>query len=310
MKIFPFPRQWARTILSESTTQTVCLVVVSDIKGSAPRERGAMMLVNRNQIHGSIGGGELEYQAIHLARTYQPGTAFERQIRSYPLGPSLGQCCGGHVKIMYEWYSPADLPALTLLAEQASGYSLHETATQIPPRFIAHPPEQEPDTACVLPLTKQSHDVFIYGAGHVGRAVVKLACHLDCQIFWVDTDDDRFPETAPPGVTKLPARQPQTLAAHAPDTAIHLVMTYSHQLDYDLISTVLSTGRFARCGLIGSATKAARFRKRLQESGLAAEQINRLTCPIGIHQVRGKKPLQVALSVTAQLSNWLDELSD
>ena len=307
--ISPLPASWAEAVLSGPAGTPVCLVVITDVKGSAPRETGAMMLVHSAHIQGSIGGGELEYQAIEVARSYHPETGFKRQIRSYPLGPSLGQCCGGHVKVMFEWYQPDDVSVQAALAGQTTGYSLHETNTQTLPRFVAHLPEQPPETACVLPLDKQMCDVFIYGAGHVGRAVVELACHLGCQIFWVDTDEDRFPEVIPPGVTKLPARHPQTLAAQASDKAVHLVMTYSHQLDYEIVSVLLSSGGFARCGLIGSATKAARFRKRLHESGLTAEQTDRLVCPIGIEQVTGKAPLQVALSITAQLSNWLDELS-
>ena len=308
MILSPLSAHWARTLVLDSAAQTVCLVVVAQVKGSAPRERGAMMLVYPDHIKGSIGGGELEYQAIEVARTHQPASGFERQMRSYPLGPSLGQCCGGHVKVMYEWYAPDSLSVLALLADQTSGYSLHETNTQTLPRFVAHLPEQTPDMACLLSLAKQNCDVFIYGAGHVGRAVVELARHLGCQIFWVDTDEVRFPEVIPPEVTKLPARHPQTLAARAPDKAVHLVMTYSHQLDYEIVSVLLSSGGFARCGLIGSTTKAARFRKRLHESGLTAEQIDKLVCPIGVQQVTGKAPVQVALSVTAQLSNWLEEV--
>lgn len=305
--ISPFPPNWAEAVLSAPAGTPVCLVVIADVKGSAPRETGAMMLVHAGHIQGSIGGGELEYQAIDVARSHQPETGFERQIRSYPLGPSLGQCCGGHVKVMFEWYQTDDKSVQAALAGQITGYSLHDTTSQDVPGFVAHRPTPTPETACVLPVGDKMCDVFIYGAGHVGRAVVELARHLACQIFWVDTDEDRFPEVIPQGVTKLPARHPQTLAARAPDKAIHLVMTYSHQLDYDIISVLLNAGGFARCGLIGSKTKAARFRSRLQDNGLTTEQTDRLVCPIGIEQVTGKAPLQVALSITAQLSNWLDE---
>lgn len=307
MIISPPASNWAEAVLSDRTGKPVCLVVIADVKGSAPRERGAMMLVHASHIQGSIGGGELEHQAIDVARSYQPEAGFERQLRSYPLGPSLGQCCGGHVRLMFEWYHPDDVSVQAGLASQTAGYSLHDTTSQAVPGFVAHLPKQNPDTVCVLPLYAQNCDVFIYGAGHVGRAVIDFARHLACQIIWVDTDEDRFPEVIPPEVTKLPARTPQTLAARAPDEAIHLVMTYSHQLDFEIISVLLRSGNFARCGLIGSATKAARFRSRLADSGLTAEQIDRLVCPIGLQQVTGKAPLQVALSITAQLSNWLDE---
>ena len=310
MTINPFPPNWAQAISSGSAETPVCLVVVASVKGSAPREAGAMMLVYPDHIKGSIGGGELEYQAIQTARSHQSEAGFERLVRSYPLGPSLGQCCGGHVKLMFEWYGTEKLSVLATLAAQTSGYSLHNTIDQSAPSYAAQRPDQRPDDVHLLPLQKGACDVLLYGAGHVGRAVVDFARHLSCQIYWVDVDDTRFPETIPAGVTKLPARSPQNIAARASDQAIHLVMTYSHQLDYEIVSTLLRSGRFARCGLIGSATKAARFHSRLQDNGLSKAEIERLVCPVGLLQVTGKAPLQVALSVTAQLSNWLDALSD
>ena len=108
-------------------------------------------------------------------------------------------------------------------------------------------------------------DVFIYGAGNVGRSVVELARHLRCRIYWIDVDDDRCSETIPPAVIKLLAQALQTIAARAPVDAIHLVMTYSHQLDYDIVAVLLASGEFAQCGLIGSETKATRFRNRLEK---------------------------------------------
>ena len=107
-------------------------------------------------------------------------------------------------------------------------------------------------------------------------------------------------------MTKLLANKPETIAQHAPGDAIHLIMTYSHQIDFEIVSAVLTCGNFARCGLIGSETKAARFSKRLKDAGLKSDTIQKLTCPIGLPEVTGKKPLQVAISVTAQLSNWLE----
>ena len=310
MTISPFPHNWAEAVLSSPSGQPVCLVVVADVKGSAPREAGSMMLVFADHIRGSIGGGALEYTAIETARTHHPEAGFERQTRSYPLGPSLGQCCGGRVRLMFEWYDPAALqghPALAELAAAKDGFSQHDTAGQDIPAICPQPHDAQSAGMCLLPLSAQACDVFIYGAGHVGRALVELARHLPCQIYWIDVDDDRYPETIPPEVTKLPAQAPQTIAARAPDDAIHLVMTYSHQLDYDIVSVLLASGKFAQCGLIGSETKATRFHNRLQKNGISTDQINRLVCPVGLPQVAGKAPLQVALSITAQLSNWLEK---
>lgn len=307
MIISPCRHNWVQDVLSGSDGAPVCLVVVVDVKGSAPRETGAVMVVFVNHIRGSIGGGELEYQAMETARSHQPKAGFERQLRSYPLGPALGQCCGGHVKLMFEWYSPKSLAVLKELASRNDGFSLHHTSSQELPAVLNKRPDKVGEGGCLLALTDRVCDVFIYGAGHVGRAVVELAHHLSCQIYWVDVDEDRYPEAIPPEVIKLPARSPQTIAARAPAEAIHLVMSYSHKLDYDIVAVLLGSGHFGKCGLIGSATKAARFKTRLQSSGISLDRIDQLVCPIGLQEVTGKAPLQVALSVTAQLSNWLDQ---
>ena len=104
MRISPFPKNWVRTILSQDLFEPFCLVAVVSSKGSAPRTTGAAMLVYKNQIMGSVGGGELEYQAIETAQSGLSQSGFKRSIRSYALGPSLGQCCGGAVNLMFEWY--------------------------------------------------------------------------------------------------------------------------------------------------------------------------------------------------------------
>ena len=301
MNISSVKQNWAQAALSKLDEGYVCLVAVCEAKGSAPREAGAIMLVHKNHIDGSIGGGELEFQAIKTARQDIPETAFAREVRPYPLGPALGQCCGGHVKLMFEWYGPGSQPLLAQLAAQDRGYSLHPTDAQDSPKVAIRPSEK----MLSLPLSAQQQTVFLYGAGHVGRAVVKFSRHLPCQIYWVDTDDDRYPGDIAEEVTKLPARRPETIAQHAPSDAIHLIMTYSHQVDFEIVLAVLSCGNFSRCGLIGSETKAARFNKRLRDAGVNSDAVEKLTCPIGLPEISGKKPIQVALSVTAQLSNWL-----
>ncbi len=302
MNISAVQQNWAQAALSGLIDGYVCLISVAEAKGSVPREAGAIMLVYNSHIDGSIGGGELEFQAIKTARKDRPEKAFLREVRSYPLGPALGQCCGGHVKLMFEWYGPDSQSFLAQLAAQDQGYSLHPTNSQDSPVVAIHPSEK----MLSLPLSAQRQPVFLYGAGHVGRAVVEIARHLPCQIYWVDTDDDRYPEDIAGEVTKLPARQPETIAQHAPSNAIHLIMTYSHQVDFEIVSAVLSCGNFARCGLIGSETKATRFNKHLRDAGVIPDAIERLTCPIGLPEITGKKPFQVAISVAAQLSNWLE----
>ena len=184
MKIGTVLQNWAQAALAKLDEGYVCLVAVCEAKGSAPREAGAAMLVYKNHIDGSIGGGELEFQAIKTARKDIPETAFAREVRSYPLGPALGQCCGGHVKLMFEWYGPSSQSVLAQLAAQKHGYSLHPATAQDNPIIAIHPSEE----MLCLPLGAHQQPVFLYGAGHVGRAVVQIARHLPCQIYWVDTD--------------------------------------------------------------------------------------------------------------------------
>ena len=307
MRISPFPKNWVKAMLSKDLFEPFCLVAVVSSKGSVPRTTGAAMLVCKNEIMGSVGGGELEYQAIETAQSGFSQSGFKRSVRSYALGPSLGQCCGGAVNLMFEWYSHDNHPVLTALNSETPAFTEHDIVGQRIPRLRLNLSDAKINSCINLQLNPPHVDVFLYGAGHVGRAVAEIARHLCCQLYWVDTQENRFPEIIPMGVTKICASSPSHIAAHASENSIHLVMTYSHQIDYDVVTCLLRNGHFARCGLIGSETKAARFRSRLLQAGLASEQIERLVCPIGLGEIRGKAPFQIALSIVGQLSSWIDD---
>ena len=306
MKIIPFPKNWVRTTLSQDLFEPFCLVAVVSSKGSVPRTTGAAMLVYKNQIMGTVGGGELEYQAIETAQCGLSQSGFKRSIRLYALGPSLGQCCGGAVNLMFEWYGNESRSILAALNSETAAFTEHEIAGQRIPKLCLKLSDAKTNSCINLQLNPPYVDVFLYGAGHVGRAVVEIVKHLRCQLYWVDTQENRFPEIIPMGVTKICASSPGHIAAHASENSIHLVMTYSHQIDYDVVTCLLRNGHFARCGLIGSETKAARFRSRLLNAGVASEQIERLVCPIGLCEIQGKAPFQIALSIAGQLSSWID----
>lgn len=230
-------------------------VTITKTTGSTPRETGTQMLVWKDRIEGTIGGGALEWDAIAEARLMltEDRTTLTRRI---PLGPSLGQCCGG---------------AVTLLWEKA------DTMIDAPKR----------------PL-------WIYGAGHVGQAIVNVMVPLpDFEITWIDTGADRFPKT---DVTTLIAANPAAVVKHAPPNAEHLILTYSHEIDLQLCHAILSQP-FVAAGLIGSATKWARFKTRLAALGHASAQISRIACPIGDPSL-GKHPAALALGVaTAMISH-------
>lgn len=276
----------------------VVRIVIAETKGSAPRDAGTAMLVWAGGQSGTIGGGTLEFQAVAAARAMLGYTGdWQRAFSKVPLGPALGQCCGGSVSLLAEVYGPAEIATLRELV------ALHMTrpvlsgpppvgAAAMPGAVLAAGRLAEPFAEAATPL-------WIYGAGHVGRALVTQMLHLGFSITWVDTDAGRFPDQMPAGVTQLIAARPAEVAHYAPPEAMHLIMTYSHALDLELCHRILGHG-FGFAGLIGSATKWARFRARLQQLGHSSAQIARITCPIGLPEL-GKAPESIAVGVAVQL---------
>jgi xanthine dehydrogenase accessory factor len=217
-----------------------------------------------------------------------------------PLGPALGQCCGGAVTLLTEVYDAATLPeAGEVVARAIDGRPMPLAVKRL--LAAARGQGVMPAPALVQgwmvePLARPDRALCVWGAGPVGRALVGvLAPQPGLAITWIDVAADRFPAEVPPGVTVLPAADPGLLVAHAPRHAEHLVLTYSHALDLDLCHRLLGHG-FASLGLIGSATKWARFRNRLAALGHSPAQIARIDCPIGNPRL-GKHPQAIAIGV-------------
>lgn len=284
----------------------VVRVVVADTAGSTPREVGAAMLVWKDGQTGTIGGGELEFRAAKAARQ-QLADGTQQTIERFPLGPALGQCCGGAVTILSEIYRADDLTNLKdvpLHARAVGGQSDMPLAVK---RLIAAARNQGVTPTAELlqgwmvePIAHPTEPVWIYGAGHVGRALVAtLSPSPDLAITWVDVAADRFPETPPENVTCLPAPDPAKAVRLAPDSAHHLVLTYSHVMDLEICHAILSRD-FATAGLIGSATKWTRFRRRLTALGHGIGEIDRIACPIGDPSL-GKHPQAIAVGVASAL---------
>ncbi|WP_299927634.1 xanthine dehydrogenase accessory protein XdhC [uncultured Pelagimonas sp.] len=276
---------------------TVARVVIADVAGSSPRDVGAAMLVWNGGQSGTIGGGALEYQAAQVALS-------KNGISRHALGPELGQCCGGAVTLLTEHYTAetlADLHGKTIIARGPGTRPLAVQRLLDRARAQGQPPAPQLHQGWMIePVLRPSRHVWIWGAGHVGRALVNtLAPMPDLALTWVDTGRDRFPDAIPPNVTILPASDPARLMAHAPQTAAHLILTYSHELDFQLCHAALTRG-FNFAGVIGSKTKWARFRKRLAALGHTPAQIARITCPIGQKQL-GKHPQAIAIGVASQL---------
>jgi xanthine dehydrogenase accessory factor len=322
----------------------VIRVLVVRAEGSTPRAAGAAMRVDAVTANGSIGGGALELDGIVRARALlEEGVPpWWRELRSLPLGPSLGQCCGGHVTLLLEAVPAGEpvaqrgtvllralgdgLPPLvqggasqqpraTLEPSRALQREIPATVVRVadamlsgrrPLEVVLIPPARGEPAWVIEPAPPAKHPLYLYGAGHVGRALVRALDGLPFAIRWIDTAADRFPAAVRADVACVVAAQPEVPAASAPADALHLVMTYSHPLDLAICHAVLAAGQFAQLSVIGSETKRARFLKRLAEAGIAPEQLTRLTCPIGLPGIRGKEPASIAISVAAALLQWAE----
>ncbi len=290
----------------------VMRVVITRVDGSAPREVGAAMLVWAGGQAGTIGGGALEHEAARRARAMLAANV-ARQHDKVPLGPSLGQCCGGAVGLLSERFDAAAVDGLpdAVFARPIEGSDTDPPLTV--QRLLAAargagrlPPPQLVQGWMVEPLATAARPLWIFGAGHVGRALVDVLAPLPgFALSWVDFAAERFPDALPDGVTRLVAANPADLVRHAPVEARHLIVTHSHTLDLELCHAVLRHG-FAGAGLIGSSTKWARFRSRLAQLGHSEAQISRICCPIG-QPALGKHPQAIAVGVATQLLSLENE---
>ena len=295
---------WLRRLDKDVPT---AMVSVLASEGSAPRGAGTRMLVTAAGQEGTIGGGQLEYRAVDQARAllgHAPGTW---RVQDYPLGPLLGQCCGGRVRLLVERLDPAALDwlhdaepgrmlATTFEAETVARRIFErETAT----RQSARGDRPEPGTRMVEPVGERPRPVYLFGAGHVGQAIARHMTGLPLQLAWFDT---RPEQGRIDGVTVVAEEDIAHCVEEAPADAAILILTHDHPLDYHLALAALGRAEPAAfVGLIGSSTKIARFKSRLAADGVLPEALARLTAPIGLAGVIGKEPDVIAISVCAQL---------
>lgn len=277
----------------------VARVVVAKVEGSGPREVGAAMLVWPGGQSGTIGGGTLEFQAAQraLALLAEGGARVDREA----LGPDLGQCCGGAVTLVTEVWD--DVPDGEVVARALDGSAMPLAVSRLLAAARGQgvlPEAQLIQGWLVEPVARPLRQLWIWGAGHVGRAMVAVMAPLPgLAITWVDIGPDRFPGDLAPNVRALPVPDPADAVTLAPKEAEHLIVTFSHALDLELCHRLLGHG-FGFCGLIGSATKWARFRSRLKALGHDPAEAARITCPIG-NPALGKHPQAIAVGVAADL---------
>ena len=270
----------------------VARVVIVDIQGSSPREVGASMWIYPDGQSGTIGGGAMEFTATAHAHALLNGAG--QRVQRFVLGPDLGQCCGGVVILLCEVFAAEDLERL-----QNQPYFIRALETgaeeQCDSSILASAPILHKGVF-IEQINAPKRAIWLYGGGHVGRAVVHyLAPIPDLAVTWIDTERRRFPAQIPDSIRLVPAQNPADTVSYAPDDAEYFVMTHSHSLDFEICHRVLSR-TFSRLGLIGSKTKAARFHSRLKDLGHSRNQIMRMTCPIGEKNL-GKAPYAIAISI-------------
>jgi xanthine dehydrogenase accessory factor len=318
------------------------LVTVAIAEGSVPREPGAKMLVMREGFTGTIGGGHLEHRAIEIARAMleEGGEGSAARLERFALGPSLGQCCGGVAHLVFEVAEREQMalldarrnvdtvrvvdlgpPAAPLLVERVGGKPAHPTWAlfDVAGGRLAGLPVPDFDRTrgthvmrddgglrwLVDPILAPRAHLMLFGAGHVGAAIVRALAELPCRVTWVDERDDLFPSSVPANVVVEATDTPEALVEAAAPGTTFLVTTHSHALDLRLSIAILSRPGPAQAGdwfgLIGSSTKRRQFEHRLRERGLAPARIDAMVCPIGLPGISGKAPAVIAASVAAQL---------
>ena len=326
--------------LCAATAGAGAAVIVSIVatRGSAPRAAGTHMIVTHERVDGTIGGGHLEFQAIAIARDLLGGHGDMQRLRRFPLGASLGQCCGGVVTLLFEpvvgpaaWSAKAvalrraGVPCVTVAATRGDAATGRLVVTAADVFGAASPAHAEairrardvlrdgggatlapapaggiPDTF-IDPVLPGDFAVVLFGAGHVGRALVRVLADVDCAVTWIDTREDAFPAAVPANAVARCTDAPEDEVDGARPGSYFLVMTHDHALDERLAERILRRGDAAYFGLIGSLPKRRQFEQRLARRGMPAARFAQMTCPIGVAGIRGKAPATIAVAVAAQL---------
>lgn len=321
------------------------LVTVASTRGSTPREVGAKMLVTEYSSAGSIGGGQLEYRCIELARQQilaDPPSESVPRSRTFPLGADCGQCCGGVAEILFEpigedqpWigqlstlveseeaaiiatltHASAPFTKLLVTAESLTDNgNAEELCTKVAGmarRLMLRKGPAEKRIVSISgnvkvpvllePIYPCDFHITVFGAGHVGSALIRVLGELPCRVTWVDSRRELLQGKVPGNVGTVASRAPDTEVSKAAPGSYFLVMTHSHPLDQAICNRILERGDFAYCGLIGSKSKRRRFEKRFRALGFPEEAFQAITCPIGMLGISSKKPAEIAISVAAEL---------
>jgi xanthine dehydrogenase accessory factor len=311
-----------------AANEAVVMVTIVALRGSAPREVGAKMLVTQRETIGTIGGGQLEHQCTRIAVRMLAGEECS-SVRNFPLGSAMGQCCGGVVDVLFEPLASGlpewlrDLRALhgqreraallshigsdrkyVLAANRRTGASAGSLPAAIQKQTMvmldAGDCAMRLDDWFVATIVASDFNIAVFGAGHVGTAVVAALSSLDCNIRWIDSRRNFF-RGASANVRTIEAAEPALEVAAMPPGSLYLVMTHNHALDFDICDRILRRRDSAYCGLIGSRSKRRRFEKRYRQQGMPDLLLDFLTCPIGVDGIAGKKPAEIAVAAAAEV---------
>jgi xanthine dehydrogenase accessory factor len=321
---------WLSAAANAAGNERAVLVTVAFVEGSVPREPGTKMLVDATRQWGTVGGGHLELRGAEVARAML-AAGESRRLERFPLGPSLGQCCGGVVQLAFELAQREHLIALAarqhddswrlvaldgapdLALFDAEGRLLQGSDAVVP--FSAFARDRSTPNATYIMREPSGRrwlvdiveapraHLMLFGAGHVGAAIVRALAGLPCRVTWVDERDELFPASVPANVSVEATDTPEALAASAPPGTSFLVMTHSHAIDQRLAETILKRPSYQEdwFGLIGSNTKRKQFEHRLRERGVESTRLDAMVCPIGVAGIEGKAPAVIAVAVAAQL---------
>lgn len=293
---------WSHILQALEANEPCTMISVWRTEGSVPREAGARIVLTAKGFHGTIGGGALEWRALAEAqKKMMRGRSLTRT--THALGPELGQCCGGRVELLTEVFDMTALEAARNLANaETLGAFVTESHLQSDRvlRNITAEPRQGGELM-VEHFGEERRPLYLFGAGHVGRALVLALAPLPFATRWIDTRSDAFPAAMPANVVPVAAIDPVAELDAVPSGTFLVVMTHSHALDLAIVERALRDERFLYVGLIGSASKRARFLSRLRQAGIEDERFAAFKCPIGLSGIRSKEPAVIAASAAAEL---------
>jgi xanthine dehydrogenase accessory factor len=309
--------EWiAQALAAAKAGERLAMVTIVGAQGSTPREAFARMLVWPDRFTGTIGGGSLERQGLDQARRMLDQTARRHALQDYPLGPMLGQCCGGHVRLLVERLDAESLAWLEPAAAQRVAFALTtrfqdgamRRTVEAAPAASDSPRTPIPEVRTISEAVRPALPrLVIFGAGHVGQAVARAFAPLPFHLDWLASRDDLRPEASGTRATILSEDELEQSVEAAPADTLFAIFTHSHDLDYRLTLAALRKGDFRYLGLIGSATKRVRFERRLRDDGVSEAQLARLTSPIGIAELKSKEPAVIAVGLAAQLLRLTEE---